>query len=104
MNDYTIHLEKNIYLCENNYKYIWCRTKICMAVKIKIKTGFHKGATHPVRRQTHPKPLQCKSIIVMMNTLKRFKVRADRTNKEVCWIWVREGFIREVTFEWKFKE
>lgn len=81
MNDYTIHLEKNIYLCENNYKYIWCRTKICMAVKIKIKTGFHKGATHPVRRQTHPKPLQCKRIIVMMNTLKRFKEQIERTKK-----------------------
>lgn len=55
---------------------------MCMIVKIKIKTGFHKGATCPVRTQTHPKPLQCKSIIIMMNTLKRFKVKAERTIKK----------------------
>lgn len=84
MNNYTIHLEENISLCENNYKYIlWCRGKMCIIVKIKIKTGFHKGATHPVTRQTHPKPLQCKNIIVMMNILKRFKVRASRTTKNL---------------------
>lgn len=43
-----------------------------------LQTALLKVATSPVRRQTHPKPLQCKVTIVMMDTSKKFRDQMEQ--------------------------
>lgn len=66
-----------------------------------LRTALLKVATSPVRRQTHPKPLQGKVTIVMTDTPKKFR---DQMEQQICWIWVRESFTEEAIFELKPKE